>query len=116
MSIFKDQAKFMQACGQSTDEMNMEQARLYAGLIHEEFNELLDSVTEENEVKELMDLIVVLVGYGLSSGWDLEGAWKEVWQSNMSKIDPETGTILKREDGKVLKPASYKPADMSAYV
>ena len=87
MSVFKDQAKFMQACGQSTDEMNMEQARLYAGLIHEEFNELLDSVTEENEVKELMDLIVVLVGYGLSSGWDLEGAWKEVWQSNMSKID-----------------------------
>ena len=116
MSIFKDQAKFMQACGQSTDEMNTDQALLYAALISEEFDELLDANSEENELKELMDLIVVLIGYGLSSGWDLEGAWKEVWQSNMSKIDPETGEILRREDGKVLKPASYKPADMSAYV
>lgn len=116
MSIFKDQIKFMQACGQSTDEMNIDQSLLYAALINEEFNELLEASTGENELKELIDLIVVLVGYGLSCGWDLDGAWKEVWQSNMSKIDPETGEILRREDGKVLKPASYKPADMSAYV
>ena len=116
MSIFKDQAKFMQACGQSTDEMNIEQARLYAGLIHEEFNELLDSVTEENEVKELMDLIVVLVGYGLSSGWDLEGAWKEVMRTNFAKIDKETGKVRKREDGKVLKPTGWTPPDLKPYV
>ena len=63
-----------------------------------------------------MDCLVVLIGFGHSMGWNLDGAWEEVWKSNMSKIDPDTGTVLKREDGKVLKPASYVPADVSKYL
>jgi hypothetical protein len=30
--------------------------------------------------------------------------WDEVVRSNMAKIDPRTGVVNKREDGKVLKP------------
>lgn len=116
MSVFKQQAEFMSACGQTVEGLNIEQAQLYAKLIVEEYGELITAGNVENELKELMDLMVVLIGYGLSHGWDLEGAWNEVWQSNMSKIDPETGTVLKREDGKVQKGIHYKPADVSKFV
>lgn len=43
-------------------------------------------------------------------------AWEEVRRSNMSKLDPETGVAIKREDGKILKPASFSPADLHDFV
>ena len=116
MSIFKQQAEFMLSCGQTVGEENEKQARLYSNLIEEEVNEFFEAETKENSLKELMDCLVVLIGFGHSMGWSLDGAWEDVWKSNMSKIDPETGTVLKREDGKVLKPASYVPADVSKYL
>lgn len=116
MSIFKQQAEFMTACGQTVDKNNEAQVELYSSLIDEEMNEFWLARDPENDLKELMDCLVVLIGYGLSKGWDLDGAWEEVWKSNMSKIDPETGKVIKREDGKVLKPASYVPADVSKYI
>lgn len=116
MSIFEDQKKFMEACGQTVGSYNSSQSELYANLILEEYKELIEADTAADALKELIDLIVVLIGYGHSAGWDLDGAWNEVWKSNMSKIDPETGLVLKREDGKVLKPASYIAADVSKYV
>ena len=116
MSIFKQQAEFMLSCGQTVGKENEKQARLYSNLIEEEVYEFFEAETKENSLKELMDCLVVLIGFGHSMGWNLDGAWEEVWKSNMSKIDPETGLVLKREDGKVLKPASYVPADVSKYL
>ena len=119
MSIFGDQKYFMEACGQTVGEFNKSQAQLYANLVGEEIDELATAV-ENNDpqevLKELMDAIVVLVGYGHSLGFDMDGAWMEVWRSNMSKIDPVTGRVEKREDNKVLKPATYVAPDMSKYV
>jgi predicted HAD superfamily Cof-like phosphohydrolase len=40
-------------------------------------------------------------------GADAEGAWNEVMRSNLAKIDPESGQVLKREDSKVLKPEGW---------
>ena len=45
-----------------------------------------------------------------------EPAWQEVMDSNMSKVDPETKKVIKREDGKVLKPASFKRPNLVPYV
>jgi predicted HAD superfamily Cof-like phosphohydrolase len=39
-------------------------------------------------------------------------AWDEIWSSNMSKLDPETGKAIHREDGKILKPESYRAPDL----
>lgn len=39
-------------------------------------------------------------------------AWNEVWSSNMTKLDPTTGKAIKREDGKILKPDSFRPANL----
>jgi hypothetical protein len=49
-------------------------------------------------------------------GADAEGAWNEVMRSNLDKIDPETGTVLKRDDGKVLKPDGWTPPWLDPYL
>jgi len=116
VSMYKDQVRFMQACGQTIEGFNPDQAGLYAKLIQEEFKELMLADTKEDVLKELMDCMVVFIGYGISMGWNLDRAWNTVWTSNMSKIDPVTGKVEKREDGKVLKPASYKAPDLSKIV
>jgi predicted HAD superfamily Cof-like phosphohydrolase len=119
MSIFKDQETFMKASDQTVDHFNEAQYNLYLNLIREEFNEL--SVAESNndlvEVTDaILDMIVVGVGALLSAGVDVEGAWNEVIRSNMSKIDPDTGKVLKREDGKVLKPISWSPPNLKPFL
>lgn len=38
--------------------------------------------------------------------------WDEVWSSNMSKLDPETGKAIHREDGKVMKGPAYRAPDL----
>ena len=40
----------------------------------------------------------------------------EVARSNMSKVDKGTGKLLKRADGKVLKPDTYSPPDLTPFV
>jgi predicted HAD superfamily Cof-like phosphohydrolase len=118
-NIFKDQETFMVASDQTVDKFNETQYNLYLNLIREEFNEL--SVAESNndlvEVTDaILDMIVVGVGALLSAGVDVEGAWNEVIRSNMSKIDPDTGKVLKREDGKVLKPISWSPPNLKPFL
>lgn len=44
------------------------------------------------------------------------GAFDEVARSNMSKVDIESGKLLKRADGKVLKPDTYSPPNLTPYV
>ena len=111
-SVFHDQAFFMRACGQTTTEINPTQAKLYRALIEEEMRELKVAEVQANEVEEfdaVLDLLVVLIGYGLSRGWPMLAGWDEVMRSNMAKIDPRTGMVNKREDGKVLKPEGWTP-------
>jgi predicted HAD superfamily Cof-like phosphohydrolase len=49
-------------------------------------------------------------------GFDVEGAWAEVARSNLAKIDPVTGKVNKRSDGKVLKPEGWTPPKLGDYV
>jgi predicted HAD superfamily Cof-like phosphohydrolase len=114
-SVFHDQAYFMRACGQTTIEHNDAQADMYHALIGEEFAELGEAELVGDEVEEfdaVLDLLVVLIGYGLSRGWPMVEGWDEVVRSNMAKINPHTGTVTKREDGKILKPAGWTPPDL----
>ena len=115
-SVFHDQAFFMRACGQTTSEINPAQADMYRGLINEEFTELCEAELVEDEVEEfdaVLDLLVVLIGYGLSRGWPMVAGWDEVVRSNMAKIDPKTGTVNKRADGKILKPEGWTPPNLA---
>jgi predicted HAD superfamily Cof-like phosphohydrolase len=58
----------------------------------------------------------VIIGYMKSRGWDCEGAWDEGAKSNLSKIDPITGKVIRREDGKILKPEGWQPPDFAKFV
>ena len=79
-------------------------------LIVEEFEELIEAVeneSDENQLKELADLVYVCFQYAASRGWPLDEALARVYGSNMSKL--VDGKPLRREDGKVLKGPNYKP-------
>jgi len=108
---FKDQKTFMVACDQTVGVHNKEQFDLYRTLIKEEVEELDEAIDADDRVEKLdalLDIMVVTLGALHSLGVDDENAWKEVISSNMSKIDAETGKVLKREDGKVIKPDTFK--------
>lgn len=88
---------------------------LRADLIEEEVKELLEAEDADDLVEvadALVDIIYVTVGHALEYGIPLDRVWDEVQRSNMAKIDPATGKVRKREDGKVLKPEGWTPPDV----
>jgi len=116
---FKDQEKFMKACGQTVDTFNKDQFDLYVNLIDEEFKELKEAIAN-NDIVEVLDaledILVVTIGAIHSAGFDGEGGWKEVMKTNFAKVDKETGMVRKREDGKVLKPVGWIAPDLKPFV
>ena len=117
--VFTDVQVFMSAAGQTTNEKNIEQSSLYHRLICEEYNEYIQAKNANDEVEEIdacFDMIWVIVGYMMSRGWNCSAIWDEGAVSNLRKIDKETRKVLKREDGKVLKPEGWQPPDFSKFV
>ena len=117
--VFDDVHKFLVACGQTANMPNPSQAELYKKLIQEEVKEFWDAEAVSDEVEEIdacFDMIWVIVGYMKSRGWDCEGIWDEGAKSNLCKIDAKTGKVIKREDGKILKPEGWKPPDFKKFV
>ena len=89
------------------------QAILYYNLVKEEFQELTEAVHNADIVETAdacADLIWVVEGLCHSLGIPLQKIWDEVARSNFSKtVD---GKLIKREDGKVLKPNTYSPPNL----
>ena len=115
-NVFKDIDKFATACDQPPSEENY---KMYLSLVDEEMDELLEAVAANDKVEQLdalVDILVVTMGAIRAAGWDGEGAWKEVMDTNFAKIDPDTGKVRKREDGKVLKPEGWKAPDLVHYL
>jgi predicted HAD superfamily Cof-like phosphohydrolase len=117
--VFTDVATFMLAGEQTVGKDNNEQAELYLNLIREEYQELLDARQLTDDVLTIdacFDTIWVIVGYMLSRGWSCERIWDEGALSNLRKIDRKTQKILKREDGKILKPEGWQPPDFTKFI
>ena len=90
--------------------------RLRIDLIEEELDELHLGIDNQDIVEvadALTDLLYVVYGAGQALGIDLDECFQEVHQSNMSKLG-EDGRVIKREDGKVLKPDTYFPPDLKS--
>ncbi len=119
MNPFRDQEKFMKACDQTVGDWNETQFNLYTSLIQEEVEELWAANAAADKVEcldALIDILVVTIGAIHSGGFDAEGAWKEVMQTNFAKIDKDTGKVRKREDGKVLKPQGWTAPKLGPFV
>jgi predicted HAD superfamily Cof-like phosphohydrolase len=92
---------------------------MYLKLIEEEADELNQAIIDKNKVEmldALIDMLVVTIGAIHSAGFDAEGAWKEVMRTNFAKIDKDTGKVVKRADGKVLKPDGWTPPDLGQFL
>ena len=99
---------------------------LYQGLIGEESDELFDEMNNfvrgyknastENELKEMADLIYVLYGYARVKGYNLDKALERIHQDNMGRMYQPDGTILRRDDGKVLKNKDYPKVELGDLV
>ena len=114
---FKDIDTFQTACDQEPSEANY---KMYISLIDEEHNvELKDALESGDRVEQLdalVDILVVTMGAIRAGGFDGEGAWNEVMRTNFAKIDPETGKVRRREDGKVLKPEGWKAPELAPFI
>jgi predicted HAD superfamily Cof-like phosphohydrolase len=42
----------------------------------------------------------------------IDWGWDEVTITNLKKIDPQLGTVMRDDNGKILKPAGWRPPDM----
>jgi len=116
---FLDQEIFMRACGQTTARFNPDQLNLYISLISEEYQELsraIDRLDKTETLDALIDILVVTIGAIHSMGADAGGAWQEVMRTNMAKIDPETGLVRRRDDGKILKPDGWRPPNLEPFL
>jgi len=113
---FADIERFGSACDQEPSKANYD---MYLNLIKEEYEELQDAVASDDKLEQLdalVDILVVTMGAIRAAGWDGEGAWREVMDTNFAKIDPDTGKVRKREDGKVLKPEGWKAPQLARFI
>lgn len=113
---FDDIDIFGTACDQPASPENYS---MYLNLIAEEYQELQDAVKQQDQLEQLdalVDILVVTMGAIRAAGWDGAGAWEEVMRTNFAKIDPETGKVRKREDGKVLKPEGWQAPQLERFL
>ena len=83
-------------------EMQLAYERLMAAPTLEHLTEYVDGV---------MDVIYVTLGSLVKMGVPSDLCFTEVQRSNMAKLQPD-GSIRRRWDGKILKPADWTPPDL----
>jgi len=116
MSNFEKVKKFMETFGQEVKTKpsipNDKIVNLRYSLIQEELSELKEAMKNKDitEVADaLTDILYVTYGAGHAYGIDLDKCFKEVQNSNMSKLG-EDGKPIYNESGKVMKgPSYFKP-------
>ena len=123
MNIFYDVEMFMRAAGHEPDPKRIS---LYLDLVREEIGELEEAMSEFHaaESKEdeqvakadaldaICDSIWVLIGLARTMDLPIEWGWDAVAISNARKVDPQLGTVIRDENGKIQKPLGWKPPDM----
>lgn len=120
MNTRLDVATFMRAGEQNVETENagfypgrLSQAQLYTDLVKEEYSELISAIENRDIVETAdacADLIWVVEGLMYSLGIDPQTVWDEITKSNNSKtVD---GKLVKRDDGKVLKPETFRPPNI----
>lgn len=115
MNSREDVKTFMDACDQKSTDYGP-QANLYMRLIMEEYKELVFAFGNRDMVEiadACADLKWVIEGLEHTFNLPQQEIWDEVARSNLAKISPN-GKVLKREDGKVLKPDGWTPPDIKS--
>ena len=122
MTNFKSVRKFMEIFGQEIKEKasfpDDKITSLRYDLIKEELGELKEAM-DKKDIKEvadaLTDILYVTYGAGHAFGIDLDECFKEVQNSNMSKLGSD-GKPIYNDKGKVMKGPNYFKPDLGKIV
>lgn len=103
---------------------SLESLTVWINAIHSEWDYIKNSVGDESSFWDEAGPMVLAIINAIANAVDMLNslgingplAWDEVWSSNMTKLDPETGKAIHREDGKILKPESFRPVDLLTVV
>ena len=122
MTNFEKVGTFMKTFGQEVKEKpdfpNDKIMSLRYSLIKEELEEFKEAI-DKKDIKEvadaLTDILYVTYGAGHAFGIDLDKCFKEVQNSNMSKLG-EDGKPIYDEKGKVMKGPKYFKPDLKKFV
>lgn len=88
-------------------------------LLQEEVAEYAEAAREGDLVEvldALADIAYILAGTVINHGMQniFDDAFSEVHRSNMAKL--VDGKVLRREDGKVMKPENWQPPNLSQFI
>ena len=122
MTNFESVKKFMETFGQEIKEKasfpNDKITNLRLDLIKEELGELKVAI-KNKDLKEvadaLTDILYVTYGAGHAFGINLDSCFKEVQNSNMSKLGKD-GKPIYNDRGKVMKGPNYFKPNLSKFV
>lgn len=68
-----------------------------------------------DQTDALVDVYYYSLNAAAKSGMNMSSVFALVHEANMAKRDPKTGKFIKREsDGKIIKPAGWKPPNVEA--
>ena len=120
LKLLQDVRAFHEACdvpvATSLGFPSRERIELRQRLLREEYLEWIAASSERDMVEvadALADMIYIIVGTALEFGIPLDRVWDEVQRSNMAKVDPVSGRVKRREDGKILKPQGWESPRIS---
>ena len=122
MTNFESVKKFMETFGQEIKEKasfpNDKISSLRYDLIKVELGELKEAM-DNKDIKEvadaLTDILYVTYGAGHAFGINLDKCFKEVQNSNMSKLGKD-GKPIYNDKGKVMKGPNYFKPDLGKFV
>ena len=122
MSNFESVKTFMKTFGQEVKEKaefpSDKITSLRYELINEELEELKEAINNK-DIKEvadaLTDILYVTYGAGHAFGINLDKCFKEVQNSNMSKLGND-GKPIYNDKGKVMKGPNYFKPDLNKFV
>ena len=122
MTNFESVKKFMKTFGQEVKEKagfpNDKITSLRYDLIKEELDELKEAMVNR-DIKEvadaLTDILYVTYGAGHAFGINLDNCFKEVQNSNMSKLGGD-GQPIYNDKGKVMKGPNYFKPNLNKFI
>ena len=85
--------------------------------LQKEYDDLNESIKSRNEATfQSVKFVWSLYKYAVFQGWSVNLGWAEVTRSNMAKVDPISGKVIKNAAGKVQKPEGWTPPDLTRFV
>lgn len=70
--------------------------------------------TDLGNVHQIIRAAEIVWSLGVKLGYPMDLGWIEVHASNMAKVDKATGKVIRRDDGKILKPEGWVGPDLAA--